>query len=45
LTIRADLNVNSYAKGIQVSKQEMSRLNLKPADFHGEWNYTIPPQQ
>jgi len=45
LTIRADLNVNSYAKGIQVSKQEMSRLNLKPADFHGEWNYTISPQQ
>ena len=45
LTIQADLNVNSYAKGIQVSKQEMSRLNLKPADFHGEWNYTISPQQ
>src|SRR5215472_7051365 len=45
LTIRADLNVNSHAKGIKVSKQEMARLNLKPADFHGEWNYTISPQQ
>jgi hypothetical protein len=38
LTIQADLNVNSYAKPIKVPKQEISRLNLKPADFHGEWN-------
>lgn len=45
LTIQADLNVNSYAKGIKVSKEEMSRLNLKPADFHGEWNYTIAPDK
>lgn len=44
LTIQADLNVNSYAKGIKVPKQEISRLNLKPADFHGEWNYMISPQ-
>jgi DDE family transposase len=43
LTIQADLNVNSYAKGIKVSNEEMSRLNLRPADFHGEWNYTISP--
>jgi hypothetical protein len=43
LTIQADLNVNSYAKGIKVSGEEMSRLNLKPADFHGEWNYVISP--
>jgi hypothetical protein len=45
LTIQADLNVNSYAKGIKVSKEEMSRLNFKPADFHGEWNYTIFPSK
>ena len=44
LTIDADLNVNSYAKGIKVSNEEMSRLNLRPADFHGEWNYTISPR-
>jgi hypothetical protein len=43
LTIDADLNVNSYAKGIKVSEEEMSRLNLRQADFHGEWNYTISP--
>jgi hypothetical protein len=44
LTIQADLNVNSYPKGIKVSDEQMSRLNLNPADFHGEWNYTISPQ-
>lgn len=43
LTIQADLNINSYAKGIKVSEEEMSHLNLKPADFHGEWNYVISP--
>ena len=44
LTIQADLNRNSYAKGIKVSQQEMWSLSLKPADFHGEWNYMISPQ-
>ena len=44
LTIQADLNVNSYPKGIKVSDEEMSRLNLTPADFHGEWNYSISPR-
>jgi hypothetical protein len=43
LTIQADLNINAYAKAIKVSQKEMSSLNLKPADFHGEWNYTIAP--
>jgi Rhodopirellula transposase DDE domain len=41
LTIQAGLDLGSYEKGIEVSEQEMSQLQLKPADFHGEWNYTI----
>lgn len=41
LSIQADLDLGAYEKGIRVSKDEMSRLQLKPADFHGEWNYTI----
>jgi hypothetical protein len=28
-------------KGIVVSDEEMASLNIKRADFHGEWNYTI----
>ena len=41
LSIHADLDLCGYKKGIRVSKDEMSKLQLKPADFHGEWNYTI----
>ena len=41
LTIQADLNVNSYPKGIRISDEEMARLNIIPADCHGEWNYSV----
>lgn len=41
LTIQADLDLGTYPKGIEVSDEEMSTLSLKPAVFHGEWNYTI----
>jgi len=44
LTIQADLNVNSYPKGIKISDAEMARLNITPAGFHGEWNYSISPK-
>ena len=44
LTIQADLNVNSYARGIKITDEEMSQVNITPADFHGEWNYTISPR-
>ena len=44
LTIQAAVNMNSYPKGIKVSDEEMARLNITPADFHGEWNYSISPR-
>lgn len=44
LTIQAHLNVNSYSKGIKVSDEEMTRLNITPEDFHGEWNYSLSPR-
>jgi hypothetical protein len=28
-----------------VSDAEMAKLNIKHADFHGEWNYTIKPRK
>lgn len=32
--------------GIKVGKEEMKRLNLSPAKFHGkDWNYAIKPRQ
>jgi Rhodopirellula transposase DDE domain len=41
LSIQADLDPGTYEKGIRISEEEMSKLQLKPATFHGEWNYTI----
>jgi DDE family transposase len=44
LAIQAAPHLQSYPKGIKVSKPEMSQLNITPAEFHGEWNYTIRPR-
>src|SRR6516225_68866 len=43
LTVRCELDTGQYPKGIVVSDAEMAALNVKPAEFHGEWNYTISP--
>jgi hypothetical protein len=43
LKIRAALDSAQYPSGIKVSDQELAAVNLIPADFHGEWNYTILP--
>ncbi|MGH7104246.1 MAG: ISAzo13-like element transposase-related protein, partial [Acetobacteraceae bacterium] len=45
LTVQCRLHENTYEKGIKVSDAEMAKLNIKPADFHGEWNYTIEPRR
>jgi Rhodopirellula transposase DDE domain len=41
--VHCELDANSYPKGIVVSDDEMASLNIKRADFHGEWNYSIAP--
>jgi Rhodopirellula transposase DDE domain len=45
LTVRCELDPNTYRKGIVVSDQEMESLNITPNAFHGEWNYTIHPSE
>jgi len=45
LTVACRLDETVYEKGIKVSKAEMASLNIKTADFHGEWNYTITSRQ
>lgn len=44
LRIQAELNTQRYEKGIKIDDEEMESLNLIPAVFHGEWNYTIHPR-
>ncbi|HLJ92140.1 MAG TPA: hypothetical protein VKU02_24245, partial [Gemmataceae bacterium] len=34
-----------YETGIKVSDEQMATLKLKPADFHGDWNYVITPRK
>jgi len=44
LSIRATLDTGTYPTGIKVTDAELAAVQLEPADFHGEWNYTILPQ-
>lgn len=41
LTIQAELDANSYPKGVTLSKEEIAAINIKRDHFHGEWNYTL----
>ena len=43
LTVRAALDKGHYETGIAVSDEELGRINMTPAKFHGEWNYAIRP--
>ena len=43
LTVRCELDTGQYPSGIVVSEAEMAAINIKRAEFHGEWNYTISP--
>ena len=44
LTVRCELDENSYAKGVKVSDDEMRALNITHDPFHPEWNYSIAPR-
>lgn len=43
LRIQAELDKGLYPTGVKVSDEELAAVNLKPADFHGDWNYRIMP--
>lgn len=45
LTVSCDINASLYPKGIKVTAAEMATLAITRDEFHGEWNYTISPQQ
>ena len=44
LMVKAALDENTYETGIKVTDEQMAGLRLKPAKFHGNWNYTIRPR-
>jgi hypothetical protein len=45
LKVCCELDANLYPKGIKVSDAEMQAINITRDEFHGEWNYTISPNQ
>ncbi|MDQ6661592.1 MAG: ISAzo13 family transposase [Chloroflexota bacterium] len=45
LTVTAVKDSNSYPTGLKVSDEELVALNIVREPFHGEWNYTIKPQE
>ncbi len=44
LKVQCEIDQNTYPAGIKVSDAEMEAINFKRHDFHGDWNYTIKPQ-
>jgi Rhodopirellula transposase DDE domain len=43
LNIQAALDSASYPTGLKISDDELATVNLKRADFHGDWNYRVLP--
>src|SRR3954447_6737000 len=44
LSVRCELDLNGYPKGVTVSDAEMAALTIARDAFHGEWNYTLSPR-
>jgi len=45
LRVEAELDTNTYEKGIKVTDEEMESVRLKMDKFHGDWNYSIAPHK
>ena len=46
LTVKAELDLGTYEKGIKISDQQIKELEtsqLHRHEFHGDWNYTMHP--
>jgi len=43
LKVYAQLDENTYERGVKVTDAQLAAVNLTPDSFHGEWNYTISP--
>ena len=44
LTIKCQLDLNQYKKGIKVSDDELASVNIVGDEFHPKCNYTILPK-
>jgi hypothetical protein len=44
LEVYAQLDKRAYPDKVHVPDAELAAVNLYPAAFHPEWNYTIKPR-
>ena len=44
LKVRSEIDRNTYPAGVKVTDDEMDAINILRHQFHGDWNYTIRPQ-
>lgn len=44
LTVTAELDTGTYELRKRPTDEQMQSINMKPHDFHPEWNYSIYPQ-
>jgi hypothetical protein len=45
LKVCCEIDGSLYPKGVEVPNNEMQDINISRDEFHGEWNYTIAPNQ
>ncbi len=45
LKVKAELDSGHYPKGIKVTDEELEAVCIFRDDFHGEWNYSILPNE
>jgi hypothetical protein len=45
LKVCCEIDGNLYPKGLKVTDQEIHAINISRNEFHGEWNYSIAPNQ
>ena len=45
LTVHAEIDDNAYPKGVVVTDAELATVKIERDDFHGDWNYSLKPDQ
>ena len=43
LKVYCDVDDNDHPKGVAIEDAQMEDLDIRRAEFHGEWNYTFLP--
>jgi transposase len=45
LRVEAQLDRQTYPTRVEVSDEQLAQVQLRPHQFHGEWNYSILPRR